>query len=257
MLIGAIFQKLGAVGVATIIWNSIGLPIAVLCEKIRRVKDHLEAELVAALQGLHFAHEVGFRRPIPEGPANWQKTCFVPTKSDALVIGFRKWLNKCCDGQVDWRGKYRGVLPPTPREQLVDRYVSQLIGAVSSIWLLVLLTGLEGGTAWVDCRNHSSLGAVHMSSGYFEVTSSRKPDHEEGLDNSGGFKYAAFGNLHQGTGNPLTGFGFYEPYWLNGFANAFNVSHLVGGYQINLYYATFLTFKSSNSCYLYIYHYKQ
>lgn len=67
MLIGAIFQKLGAVGVATIIWNSIGLPMAVLCEKIRRIKDHLEAELVAVLQGLHFAHEVGFRRPTLEG----------------------------------------------------------------------------------------------------------------------------------------------------------------------------------------------
>ena len=48
MLIGAIFQKLGAVGMATIIWNSIGLPMAVLCEKIRRVKDRLEAELIRA-----------------------------------------------------------------------------------------------------------------------------------------------------------------------------------------------------------------
>ena len=56
------------------------------------------------------------------GPAQWQKACFVPTKSDALVVGFRKWLNKYAGGQVDWRGKFSGALPPTPpREQLLDR----------------------------------------------------------------------------------------------------------------------------------------
>ncbi|KAF8010473.1 hypothetical protein BT93_J1185 [Corymbia citriodora subsp. variegata] len=37
------------------------------------------------------------------GSSNWQKACFVPTKSDALVVGFRKWLNKCAGGQVDSR----------------------------------------------------------------------------------------------------------------------------------------------------------
>ncbi|TXG68041.1 hypothetical protein EZV62_009316 [Acer yangbiense] len=33
-------------------------------------------------------------------------------------------------------------------------------------------------------------------------------------------------------GNLLTGFGFYEPYWLIDFANACIVLHLVGGYQL-------------------------
>ena len=28
------------------------------------------------------------------GPSNWLKACFVPTKSDACIVGFRKWLNK-------------------------------------------------------------------------------------------------------------------------------------------------------------------
>ncbi|XP_022716647.1 probable amino acid permease 7 isoform X6 [Durio zibethinus] len=42
--------------------------------------------------------------------------------------------------------------------------------------------------------------------------------------------YAAFGN--NTPGNLLTGFGFYEPYWLIDFANACIVLHLVGGYQI-------------------------
>ncbi|EPS71068.1 hypothetical protein M569_03688 [Genlisea aurea] len=47
---------------------------------------------------------------------------------------------------------------------------------------------------------------------------------------SGCFGYAAFGDL--APGNILTGFGFYEPYWLIDIANAFVVIHLVGGYQI-------------------------
>ncbi|XP_051134985.1 probable amino acid permease 7 [Andrographis paniculata] len=46
----------------------------------------------------------------------------------------------------------------------------------------------------------------------------------------GGFGYAAFGD--QTPGNILTGFGFYEPYWLIDFANACIVLHLVGGYQV-------------------------
>ncbi|XP_022873377.1 probable amino acid permease 7 [Olea europaea var. sylvestris] len=46
----------------------------------------------------------------------------------------------------------------------------------------------------------------------------------------GGLGYAAFGNST--LGNLLTGFGFYEPYWLVDFANACVVLHLVGGYQV-------------------------
>ena len=46
----------------------------------------------------------------------------------------------------------------------------------------------------------------------------------------GCFGYAAFGN--DTPGNLLTGFGFYEPYWLIDFANACIVLHLVGGYQV-------------------------
>lgn len=46
----------------------------------------------------------------------------------------------------------------------------------------------------------------------------------------GCFGYAAFGNSTPG--NLLTGFGFYEPYWLVDFANACIVLHLIGGYQV-------------------------
>ena len=42
--------------------------------------------------------------------------------------------------------------------------------------------------------------------------------------------YAAFGN--DAPGNMLTGFGFYEPFWLIDLANIFIIIHLVGAYQV-------------------------
>ncbi|KAJ4838178.1 Amino acid permease 2 [Turnera subulata] len=42
--------------------------------------------------------------------------------------------------------------------------------------------------------------------------------------------YAAFGDL--APGNLLTGFGFYNPYWLLDIANAAIIIHLVGAYQV-------------------------
>ncbi|KAK0574883.1 hypothetical protein LWI29_030449 [Acer saccharum] len=63
------------------------------------------------------------------GPANWHKACFVPTKSDAFLVCFRRWLNKYSDGQINWGGKFiSGTLPPTPpRELLMDRYWSHVV----------------------------------------------------------------------------------------------------------------------------------
>lgn len=62
------------------------------------------------------------RKIMDTGPSNWQKACFVPTKSDAQVVGFRSWLIKHAGGQVDWGAKFSGTLPPSPsREQLLDR----------------------------------------------------------------------------------------------------------------------------------------
>ncbi|KAG9142641.1 hypothetical protein Leryth_023074 [Lithospermum erythrorhizon] len=46
----------------------------------------------------------------------------------------------------------------------------------------------------------------------------------------GCFGYAAFGDLSPG--NLLTGFGFYNPFWLLDIANAAIVIHLVGAYQV-------------------------
>uniref|UniRef100_A0A0D6QW94 Amino acid transporter transmembrane domain-containing protein n=1 Tax=Araucaria cunninghamii TaxID=56994 RepID=A0A0D6QW94_ARACU len=47
---------------------------------------------------------------------------------------------------------------------------------------------------------------------------------------SGVLGYAAFGN--SAPGNFLTGFGFYNPFWLVDFANACIVVHLIGAYQV-------------------------
>ncbi|KAK7275613.1 hypothetical protein RIF29_16732 [Crotalaria pallida] len=44
------------------------------------------------------------------------------------------------------------------------------------------------------------------------------------------FGYASFGD--QSPGNLLTGFGFYNPYWLIDIANAAIIIHLVGAYQV-------------------------
>ncbi|XP_057948174.1 probable amino acid permease 7 [Malania oleifera] len=43
--------------------------------------------------------------------------------------------------------------------------------------------------------------------------------------------YAAFGSVTPG--NLMTGFGFYEPFWLVDFANACIAVHLMGGYQVS------------------------
>lgn len=42
--------------------------------------------------------------------------------------------------------------------------------------------------------------------------------------------YGGFGN--DAPGNLLTGFGFYNPYWLIDIANVFIMVHLVGAYQV-------------------------
>ena len=42
--------------------------------------------------------------------------------------------------------------------------------------------------------------------------------------------YAAFGN--SAPGNLLTGFGFFNPYWLIEIANVMIMVHLVGAYQV-------------------------
>ncbi|KAK8615262.1 hypothetical protein V6N13_069039 [Hibiscus sabdariffa] len=72
------------------------------------------------------------RKIMEFGITNWQKACFVPTKSDAFVVGFRRWFNKYAGGEIDWKGKFSGALPPSPpREQLMDRYWTHVVNCKS------------------------------------------------------------------------------------------------------------------------------
>ncbi|CAN1767796.1 hypothetical protein LINPERHAP1_LOCUS10398 [Linum perenne] len=88
---------------------------------------------------------------------------------DAIVVGFRRWINKYAGGGVDWRGKYSGDLPPTaPKEQLMDRYWSHVVNCSScnsaykglnalEIILQVTSVGLIGIVA---ATNHGTLPMV-------------------------------------------------------------------------------------------------
>ncbi|PKI54721.1 hypothetical protein CRG98_024921 [Punica granatum] len=78
--------------------------------------------------------------------------------------------------------------------------------------------------------------------GYLEIDSTGEQDHEEGIDGcnrrdhflllclQGASSMQALGISTPG--NLLTGFGFYEPFWLIDFAKVCIVVHLVGGYQV-------------------------
>jgi amino acid permease len=45
--------------------------------------------------------------------------------------------------------------------------------------------------------------------------------------------YAAFGN--EAPGNFLTGFGFYDPFWLIDIGNVCIAIHLIGAYQVSVF----------------------
>ncbi|XP_020578418.1 protochlorophyllide-dependent translocon component 52, chloroplastic-like isoform X2 [Phalaenopsis equestris] len=78
------------------------------------------------------------------GPSNWQKACFVPTKSDAKVTAFRKWLRRYSNSQIHWPNKFGNFLPPTPpKEQLLDRYWSHVVHCSSCSLALKRLRILE------------------------------------------------------------------------------------------------------------------
>ncbi|KAJ0463532.1 putative pheophorbide a oxygenase [Helianthus annuus] len=76
------------------------------------------------------------RKLMELGPSNWQNVSFVPTKADANVVAYRKWLKKYSGGQMDWGTKFNGYLPPTlPREQLMDRLqINKYIILLLCIW---------------------------------------------------------------------------------------------------------------------------
>ncbi|KAI3798120.1 hypothetical protein L1987_33389 [Smallanthus sonchifolius] len=95
-----------------------------------RWMDHMLQNLIidSDLYLLHVEEE----KLLEVGPSNWQKVCFVPTKADANVVAFRKWLKKYAGCQIDWETTINGPLPPIPpREQLMDRYWSHVVNCSS------------------------------------------------------------------------------------------------------------------------------
>ncbi|KAL8246401.1 hypothetical protein R6Q59_007617 [Mikania micrantha] len=93
-------------------------------------RQHIGTNLVLD-SDLYLLH-VQEKKVMEVGNSNWQKVCFVPTKADANVAAFRKWLKKYAGGQIDWRNMFDGPLPPTPpREQLLDRYWSHVVNCSS------------------------------------------------------------------------------------------------------------------------------
>uniref|UniRef100_A0A7N0T8J5 Rieske domain-containing protein n=1 Tax=Kalanchoe fedtschenkoi TaxID=63787 RepID=A0A7N0T8J5_KALFE len=113
------------------------------------------------------------RKIMDAGPSNWQKACFVPTKSDANVIAFRKWLRKYASGQIHWGPKYGGsALPPTPpREQLLDRYWSHVVNCSScssahkalNVLELALQVAAVGLIGFVAATRHNAMTTVTRS----------------------------------------------------------------------------------------------
>lgn len=56
--------------------------------------------------------------------------------------------------------------------------------------------------------------------------------------------YTAFG--HNAPGNFLTGFGFYDPFWLIDIGNICIAIHLIGAYQVRLQFINNSIHRQSN-----------
>ncbi|KAI3465938.1 hypothetical protein Pfo_022601 [Paulownia fortunei] len=131
-----------------------------------------------------------------------------------LALGFAKVVE---NGEI--RGDLGGVSTTTVAQKVW--LLSQAIGDIAfaftyNIILLDIEDTLKAPPPENKTMKKASTVAILITSFFFLCC--------------GCFGYAAFGN--QAPGNLLTGFGFYEPYWLVDIANACIVLHLVGGYQI-------------------------
>ncbi|XP_074584638.1 protochlorophyllide-dependent translocon component 52, chloroplastic [Curcuma longa] len=98
------------------------------------------------------------------GATSWAKLCFLPTKSDGLVVAFRNWLRKYSNGQVPWGATSNQQLPPTPpREQLMDRYWSHVVQCRSCQNALKFLKALELSLQIVAFASVGIVAAIKQS----------------------------------------------------------------------------------------------
>ncbi|KAF7816031.1 putative amino acid permease 7 [Senna tora] len=125
--------------------------------------------------------------------------------------------------QVIANGRIMGSLAGVPTKSIADKFwlVFQALGDIAfsypySVILLEIQDTLESPPPENQTMKKASMIAIFITTFFYLCC--------------GCFGYAAFGN--NTPGNLLTGFGFYEPYWLIDLANACIVLHLVGGYQI-------------------------
>uniref|UniRef100_A0A453D5U0 Amino acid transporter transmembrane domain-containing protein n=1 Tax=Aegilops tauschii subsp. strangulata TaxID=200361 RepID=A0A453D5U0_AEGTS len=127
-------------------------------------------------------------------------------------------LKLCCSGDGVVRGSVAGVPMHTPMQKVWR--VSQAIGDIAfaypySIVLLEIQDTLRSSPPEGETLRKGNVIAMLATTFFYLCV--------------GCFGYAAFGDA--APGNLLTGFGFYEPYWLVDFANACIVLHILGGYQ--------------------------
>ncbi|KHN31711.1 Putative amino acid permease 7 [Glycine soja] len=120
-------------------------------------------------------------------------------------------------------GRIMGSLTGIPTDKIADKFwlVFQALGDIAfaypySILLLEIQDTLESPPPENQTMKKASMVAIFITTFFYLCC--------------GCFGYAAFGN--DTPGNLLTGFGFFEPFWLIDLANACIILHLVGGYQI-------------------------
>ncbi|XP_023736810.1 probable amino acid permease 7 isoform X1 [Lactuca sativa] len=120
-------------------------------------------------------------------------------------------------------GEIMGSIGGVPATSAIDKVwlVFQGLGDIAfaypySIILLEIQDTLKSPPSETKTMKKASMSAIIITTFFYMCC--------------GSFGYAAFGN--NTPGNILSGFGFYEPYWLVDLANACVVLHLVGGYQI-------------------------
>ncbi|KAI3852140.1 hypothetical protein MKW92_040857 [Papaver armeniacum] len=134
--------------------------------------------------------------------------------SIGFALGFAKVIE---NGTI--QGSYGGIPQATAAKKVWK--VCQALGDIAfaypySTILLEIQDTLRSPPAENKTMKKASMSAVFITTFFYLCC--------------GCFGYAAFGN--QTPGNLLTGFGFYEPFWLIDFANVCIIVHLVGGYQV-------------------------
>ncbi|KVH99218.1 hypothetical protein Ccrd_022559 [Cynara cardunculus var. scolymus] len=124
--------------------------------------------------------------------------------------------------QVIGRGKIEGSINgistanPTQKVWLVAQAIGDIAFSFTfSLILLEIQSTLKSPPSQKVTMKRTCTIAIFITTSFYLL--------------SGASGYAAFGDSTPG--NILTGFGFYEPYWLVDFGNACIVLHLVGGYQ--------------------------